>query len=77
MNGVLVYFLCSVADPTLCEEHSLRTPGLFPCMAMAQAELATVVRPGMRIVRWQCSSDGLGETAQPPGEWHADAVLRP
>jgi hypothetical protein len=79
LSGVLVYFLCSVADPTICEEHSMRMPGMLPCIAMAQAEMAAAIRPGMQVVRWQCSSrePDPRENSGIPVDWHADTVTRP
>jgi hypothetical protein len=56
MNGMLIYLICSIADPTLCEEHALLTTSVLPCIHGAQAELATAVRPGWRVARWQCRS---------------------
>jgi hypothetical protein len=68
MNGMLVYLICSIADPTLCEEHALLTRSVMPCIHGAQAELAAAVRPGWRVARWQCESGAR----QPPETTESD-----
>ena len=57
MNGTLVYLLCSLANPALCEEHALFSPGVLPCIHSAQGVLAAAVRPGWRVARWRCEPE--------------------
>jgi hypothetical protein len=67
MSALLVYMICSIADPALCEEHSIGAPGIATCVYGAQMELASAVRDGWRVERWRCQ-DALPpetETAGP------------
>jgi hypothetical protein len=52
----LLYVLCQLAAPEICEEH--RTPyasgSPMACVTMAQAELARLGRPGWAVASWRC-----------------------
>lgn len=61
MNGTLVYLLCSLANPALCEEHALFIPSVMQCVHGAQATLAATLRPGWRVARWRCEPDDRPE----------------
>jgi hypothetical protein len=54
MNGTLVYLICSLANPNLCEEHARFSPGVLSCIHGAQGVLAAEQRPGWRVARWRC-----------------------
>jgi hypothetical protein len=62
MSAVLVFMICSIADPSLCEEHAIDAPGVATCVYGAQMELAHAVRDGWRVQRWQCRPGEPPET---------------
>jgi len=62
MTAVLVFLICSIADPSLCEEHAIDAPAVATCVYGAQMELARSVRDGWRVERWQCRPAGPPDT---------------
>ena len=59
----LLYVLCQIAAADVCETHRAAyvSASPFACLTMAQADLATLARPGWRVAGWRC------EGPQAPG----------
>lgn len=63
----LIYVICQLAAPNLCESHAIQFYNASPmvCMVQAQAELARNVSEGWQVEHWACTADRREALAVP------------